>query len=89
MVRAGESGGMPDLASMLVRRSLHSTVATADQCSACKRTPLPGEGLHEMDTGRIVCDLCLAEIPEQDRRAVRSERVRASERALAVVPKAA
>ena len=80
---------MPDLASMLVRKSLRSSVVIADQCSACKRTPLPGEGLHEMDTGRIVCDLCLAEIPEEDRRAVRSERVRAGERPLAVVPKAA
>ena len=80
---------MPDLGSMLVRRSLRSNPVTSEQCSACKRTPLPGEELHEMDTGRIVCDLCLAEIPEDDRRAVRSERVRAGERPLAVVPKAA
>ncbi len=80
---------MPDLASMLVRKSLSSAVVTADQCAACKRTPLPGEGLHEIDTGRIVCDLCLAEIPEHDRQAVRSERVRAGERPLAVVPKVA
>jgi hypothetical protein len=42
-----------------------------------------------MDTGRILCDLCLTELPEADRHAVRSERVRASERQLPVVPKAA
>ena len=77
---------------MLVRKSLksfRSAAVLADQCSGCKRTPLPGEGLHEMDTGRVLCDLCLARVPEPDRHAVRSERVRAGERPLAVVPKAA
>jgi hypothetical protein len=42
-----------------------------------------------MDTGRLLCDLCLAALPEDDRRAVRSERVHASEVPLAVVPRAA
>ena len=55
----------------------------------CERTPLAGERLHEMDTGRVLCDLCLAALPEDDRRAVRSERVHASEQRLAVVPRAA
>ena len=58
-------------------------------CSQCQRTPVPGERLHEMDTGRLLCDLCLADLPEEDRQAVRTERVGASERRLAVVPKAA
>ena len=48
-----------------------------------------GERLHEMDSGRRLCDLCLAQLPEEDRRAVRSELVHASERHISVAPKAA
>ena len=59
------------------------------RCTKCERTPLPGERLHEMDTGRTLCDLCLTALPEEDRHAVRSERVHASEVPLAVVPRAA
>jgi hypothetical protein len=80
---------MPDLASMLLRRSVRSVSGTRDKCFTCRRTPLVGERLHEMDSGRILCDLCLAALPEDERRAVRSERVRAGEKQLAVVPKAA
>jgi len=42
-----------------------------------------------MDSGRVLCDLCLCELPEGDRNAVRTERVHASERQLAVAPRAA
>ena len=45
--------------------------------------------MHELDSGRMVCDLCLAGLPEEHRVAVRSERVHASERRLEVAPKAA
>ena len=80
---------MPDLSSMLVRNSVRSMERNGESCSRCDRVPLVGERLHEMDTGRVLCDLCLARLPEEDRIAVRSERVRASERQLAVVPRAA
>jgi hypothetical protein len=80
---------MPDLASMLLRSSLGSLGPGGSACAACRRTPLVGERLHEMDSGRVLCELCLSALPEEDRRAVRSERVRAGERRLAVVPKAA
>jgi hypothetical protein len=80
---------MPDLAGMLLRRSLGSVKPRPGRCTKCERTPLPGERLHEMDTGRVLCDLCLAALPEDDRRAVRTERVHASEVPLAVVPRAA
>jgi CRISPR/Cas system-associated protein Cas10 (large subunit of type III CRISPR-Cas system) len=80
---------MPDLGSLLLRNSLHSVVPGGYQCSGCDRNPLVGERLHEMDSGRRLCDLCLARLPEEDRRAVRSERVHASERHLPVAPKAA
>lgn len=81
--------GMPDLAGILLRRSVGSLDSGRSRCSACHRTPLVGEQLHEMDTGRLLCDLCVSELPEDDRRAVRSERVHASERQLAVAPRAA
>ncbi len=79
---------MPDLSSNLIRKSVR-TLSASGRCSACGRTPLVGECVHEMDTGRLLCELCLAALPEEDRRAVRSERVRAIERQLPVVPKAA
>jgi hypothetical protein len=80
---------MPDLSSMLLRKSLRAVTPAGDCCSSCRRTPLAGERLHEMDTGRVLCDLCLVALPEDEQRAVRSERVGASERRLAVVPRAA
>jgi hypothetical protein len=80
---------MPDLAGMLLRRSLGAVKPTPGRCTKCERTPLPGERLHEMDTGRTLCDLCLSALPEDDRHAVRSERVHASEVPLAVAPRAA
>jgi hypothetical protein len=79
---------MPDLDSMLLRRSLGSLDGGA-RCSSCKRTPLAGERLHQLDSGTLLCDLCYGALPEEDRLAVRSQRVGASERPLAVVPKAA
>ena len=80
---------MPDLASILVRSSI-GTLAQADaSCGECRRTPLAGERTHELDGGRVLCDLCFGGLPEERRTAVRSERVHASERRLAVAPRAA
>ena len=79
---------MPDLASILVRSSIGTLVPTATACGGCHRTPLAGERLHEVDGGRTLCDLCFAGLPEDRRVAVRTERVHASERRLAVVPAA-
>jgi hypothetical protein len=80
---------VPDLAVMLLRKSVRALSGEAGRCSKCERTPLPGELLHEMDSGEVLCDLCFVALPEERRRAVRSERVGASERRLAVAPKAA
>jgi hypothetical protein len=79
---------MPDLAGMLMRSSI-SALAPPDDCHGCRRTPLAGERLHELDSGQVLCELCFGALPEDSRRAVRSERVHASERRLAVVRKAA
>lgn len=78
---------MPDLAAMLVRWSIGSQSPPGDRCAACRRTPLPGERVHELDSGRTVCELCFAALPEGRRRAVRTERVHAAERPLAVGPR--
>ncbi len=80
---------MPDIAGILLRRSVGALDSGRSGCSTCQRTPLVGERLHEMDTGRLLCELCVSELPEEDRRAVRSERVHAGERQLAVAPRAA
>ena len=74
---------------MLLRRSLGALGGGGASCASCERTPLAGERLHELDSGAVLCDLCFGALPDESRRAVRSERVHASERRLAVVPKAA
>ena len=80
---------MPDLASILVRRSIGALPPSGAACGDCRRTPLAGERMHELDGGRTLCDLCFAGLPEEHRVAVRTERVHVSERRLAVVPPAA
>jgi hypothetical protein len=80
---------MPDLAAMLVRSSI-GTLAQADaSCAECRRTPLAGERTHELEGGPVLCDLCFAGLPDDRRRAVRTQRVHASERRLDVVRRAA
>ena len=79
---------MPDLAAMLVRSSIKTLPARDSTCGSCRRTPLAGERMHELDGGRTLCDLCFARLPEERRLAVRTERVHASERRLSVVPAA-
>jgi hypothetical protein len=80
---------MPDLAALMMHRSIGSLRPSRDTCGKCRRTPLAGELLHELESGRLLCDLCFAALPEGRRRAVRSERVHVGERKLAVVPRAA
>jgi hypothetical protein len=80
---------MPDLASIIVRSSIGTLPSVSPSCEDCRRTPLAGERMHELDGGRTLCDLCFADLPEDRRVAVRTERVHASERRLAVVPRAA
>jgi hypothetical protein len=80
---------MPDLAGLLVRSSIGALPPSTASCGGCRRTPLAGEQLHEVDGGRVLCALCFAKLPEGRRLAVRTERVHASERRLPVAPRAA
>jgi hypothetical protein len=79
---------MPDLDAMLLRTRLGSLGPSGARCEDCRRTPLAGERLHELDSGRELCELCFGALPEHNRVAVRSQRVGVGERKLAVVPQA-
>jgi hypothetical protein len=59
------------------------------RCSKCHRTPVPGELVHRLQSGRLMCTLCLADLPDSERAEVATERVHASERPIAAVPRAA
>ena len=78
-----------DLSTMLMRRSAGAVASHTGSCERCHRTPLAGELMHELEDHRHVCPLCLARLPESQREPVRSDRVRAAERRIAVVPRAA
>ena len=80
---------MPELAALLVRSSIGTLDSSSASCAECHRTPLAGEIVHEVDGGRSLCELCFARLPEDRRLALRTERVHASDRRLAVVPRAA
>ena len=59
------------------------------RCSSCRRTPVPGEFVHRFAADRVVCSLCLADVPASQRDDAVAERVHASERHIAVVRRAA
>jgi hypothetical protein len=88
-MRPEEAVSMPDLDAMLLRSSLGSLESSGASCNQCERTPLAGEQMHELDSGRLLCELCFGALPEHHRVAVRSERVRVGELRLAVVSKVA
>jgi hypothetical protein len=80
---------VPDLATQLLHRSIGALKPAGSHCGGCRRTPLPGERMHELEEGRHLCDLCFGSLPEDRRHAVESVRVGASERRLRIAPKAA
>ena len=77
---------MPELAGILLRKSVGALRSGRPHCSSCRRTPLVGERLHETERGRQLCDLCVLDMPADARHFVRVERIHASERHLAVGP---
>ena len=74
---------------MLMRHSVGSVSSNLETCSRCRRTPLAGELMHELDDHRHVCQLCLSRMPESKREPVRSDRVHTGAPRLAVMPRAA
>lgn len=78
-----------EIASILLRNSLGALHSERSSCSRCRRVPLTGELMHELESGREVCSLCLSASGGRDGEPVRSERVRATDKPLSVVPRAA
>jgi hypothetical protein len=79
----------PSFERELLRKALFALGAGHARCVDCRRTPLTGELMHVLDSGRELCSLCLARSAGREGEPVRSERVHAGERRLAVVPRAA
>jgi len=73
-----------ELETLLIRRGIGQLSATRHNCSECSRTVLPGERLHRFETGRQLCELCLAHRPAHKPGPVSSERVLVTERMLRV-----
>jgi hypothetical protein len=46
--------------------------------------PLAGELVHELESHTVVCQLCLADLPERSRVTISCERVHVSERPLVI-----
>jgi hypothetical protein len=80
---------MPDIAGILVRKSVGALSSGRSHCSSCRRTPLVGERLHETDGGRQLCELCLVNAPAGDHHVISVRRIHASERQLPVGPRIA
>jgi hypothetical protein len=80
---------MPDLSALLLRKSVGSLRSNREGCARCHRAPLAGERLHEMESGRTLCELCLIALPEEKRKTIGVRRVHASDQRLTVAPKAA
>jgi hypothetical protein len=50
---------------------------------------VPGEFIHRLTSGRVVCSLCLAEVSASKREGAAAERVHAGERQISVARRAA
>jgi hypothetical protein len=77
--------GTVDITTELQAHSVQAQT-TAPGCAACNRRLLPGETLHVYESGRSLCTLCAAVLPDEP---LRRERIRATTTRLAVVPRAA
>ena len=77
-----------DLASIL-RRKARTRQQDRAHCSGCNRVPLAGEMIHELESRRLVCQLCLDRLPESKRATIGTERVHVAERPLAIISRAA
>jgi hypothetical protein len=78
-----------EIAPFLVRHSLDILNSEGPRCSRCRRSPLVGELVHVLKSGRRVCSLCVARLPSRQGAPVGSERIHASERPLDIVQRAA
>lgn len=73
-----------DLEIVLIRKGIGQMSAARHTCSRCSRTPLVGERLHRFESGRLLCELCLVHLPEEQRHDARPEQIRATSRVLRI-----
>lgn len=73
-----------NLESMLLRKGLGAMEVTREHCRACRRTPLPGERMYVLASGRTVCTLCSARLPAEKREGAEAHLVHAARRPLTV-----
>ena len=73
----------------MLRKSVGSMESDRLSWTRCGRSPLVGEYLHRLDSGELICGLCLASVSEAARATAVAERVHAGERSLPVEPRAA
>jgi hypothetical protein len=73
----------------MLRRKARTRQDGRPHCSSCGRVPLAGEILHELESRRVVCQLCLVQLPESKRATIGAERVHVAERPLAIISRAA
>ncbi|MEJ7717687.1 MAG: hypothetical protein WKF31_06810 [Thermoleophilaceae bacterium] len=69
---------------MLLRKGLGSMAVSREHCRGCRRTPLAGERIYVLASGRTVCALCRARLPQEKREGAQAHLVHAAERPLAV-----
>ena len=74
-----------EIASILLRNSLATPHADPPRCTRCRRSPLVGELLHVLRSGKRVCSLCVARSASREGDPVSTELVRSSGRRLTVV----
>ena len=74
-----------DLASIMIRNSLGAAGGDEPECAGCRRIPLVGEWLYEFASGQRLCSLCAGSVVPTEGEPVSAERVRSTERRLAVV----
>jgi hypothetical protein len=78
-----------ELARRILRKSIVSMREEYLHCSSCRRTPVPGEFVHRLESERVVCSLCLAKVRASQRETAVAERVHAGERHVSVAQRAA
>jgi hypothetical protein len=74
-----------EMEPILIRRGIGQLTSGTPKCAGCHRTLLSGEQLHRFETGRLLCQLCLAKLPAHKPRPVSSEQIRVTDRRLRIV----
>jgi hypothetical protein len=76
-----ESTTVPwNLDALLLRKGLGAMSSSRELCRGCGRTPLPGERMYVLRSGRTMCALCRPGLPAELREDAEAHRIPARER---------